>query len=146
MSAGIAGRADVYARTGGADGVRRAERAIVEAIDWIGAAVEAERIDCGYVKGGSLRVATSEPQLARVRAAVAARVERGLAESDVRLASIEEIEARVRIAGARGGTFTPHCARVDPARLVRGLAEACERRGVAIHERTRAGSSRRGWS
>ena len=30
----------------------------------------------------------------------------------------------------------PHCARIDPARLVRGLAEACERLGVTIHERT----------
>ena len=27
-----------------------------------------------------------------------------------------------------GGTYTPHCAAVDPARLVRGLAEAVERR------------------
>ena len=30
-----------------------------------------------------------------------------------------------------GGTYTPHCAAVDPARLVRGLAEAVERRGRA---------------
>ena len=34
--------------------------------------------------------------------------------------------------------FTPHCARVDPARLARGLAEACERLGVKIFEQTRA--------
>ena len=38
-----------------------------------------------------------------------------------------------------GGTYTPHCAAVDPARLVRGLAEAVERHGVTIHERTEAG-------
>ena len=36
-----------------------------------------------------------------------------------------------------GATFTPHCARVHPARLVRGLARAVERRGGRIHERTR---------
>jgi len=34
--------------------------------------------------------------------------------------------------------FTPHAARVDPARLARGLADACERLGVTIHERTAA--------
>jgi glycine/D-amino acid oxidase-like deaminating enzyme len=44
----------------------------------------------------------------------------------------------VRIAGALGGSFTPHCARVHPGRLVRGLARACERRGVRIHERSLA--------
>jgi glycine/D-amino acid oxidase-like deaminating enzyme len=32
--------------------------------------------------------------------------------------------------------FTPHCAAVHPARLVRGLAAAVERRGAVLHERT----------
>ena len=49
-----------------------------------------------------------------------------------------EIEADVRIPGLLAGTYTPHCARVDPARLVRGLADACERRGVVIFERSPA--------
>lgn len=31
---------------------------------------------------------------------------------------------------------TPHCARIQPARLVCGLAEAVERRGVTIYEDT----------
>jgi glycine/D-amino acid oxidase-like deaminating enzyme len=44
----------------------------------------------------------------------------------------------VRIPGVLGGTYTPHCARVDPARLARGLATACERRGVVIYERSTA--------
>jgi glycine/D-amino acid oxidase-like deaminating enzyme len=35
-----------------------------------------------------------------------------------------------------GGTYSPHCAAIQPALLVRGLAEAVERRGVAIHEDT----------
>ena len=42
--------------------------------------------------------------------------------------------AEIRIAGVLGGTYTPHCARVDPGLLVRGLADACERRGIAIVE------------
>ena len=46
--------------------------------------------------------------------------------------------------GILGGTYTPHCAAVDPARLVRGLAEAVERRGVAIHEQTEARAIRPG--
>ena len=36
-----------------------------------------------------------------------------------------------------GATYTPHCAAIHPARLVRGLAQAVERRGVTIHEGTK---------
>ena len=31
---------------------------------------------------------------------------------------------------------TPHCARIQPARLVRGLADAVERLGVQIYEQS----------
>jgi glycine/D-amino acid oxidase-like deaminating enzyme len=50
----------------------------------------------------------------------------------------EQAAARVRVAGMRGARFTPHCARVQPAKLARGLAAAAERRGATIHERTPA--------
>lgn len=144
VSAGIAGEARVYERRGGMDGVRRAERAMIDAIDEIGRVVSEEAIDCGWVKGGSLRIATSRAQLDRVRAGVAARRERGLGEEDVRLLSADEVGDRVRIRGVLGGAFTPHCARVNPAGLARGLAAACERHGVTIHERTRATAVRSG--
>jgi glycine/D-amino acid oxidase-like deaminating enzyme len=35
-----------------------------------------------------------------------------------------------------GATYTPHCAAIQPAALVRGLAEAVERLGVEIYEQT----------
>ena len=46
--------------------------------------------------------------------------------------------ARIRVDGALGASFTPHCARIHPAKLARGLARAVERRGAAIYEGTRA--------
>jgi len=140
VSAGIAGEAHVYSRRQGAEGVVRAERAAIEGIDWIGAVVGSESIDCGWVKGGSYRVATSTPQLERAKAGLEARRARGYGVGDAWLVTPEEIEAEVRIAGVLGGTYTPHCARADPGRLVRGLADACERRGVVIHERSAARS------
>ena len=47
-------------------------------------------------------------------------------------------QASQRVAGSRvlGGTFTPHCAALQPAKLVRGLAEAVRRSGVEIYEDT----------
>jgi glycine/D-amino acid oxidase-like deaminating enzyme len=43
---------------------------------------------------------------------------------------------RGHVSDARGATYTPHCARLHPARLVRGLAEVDERLGVALYENT----------
>ena len=43
---------------------------------------------------------------------------------------LEELHAQL------GGTFTPHCAAIHPARLARGLARAVERHGVRVYERT----------
>jgi glycine/D-amino acid oxidase-like deaminating enzyme len=138
VSAGIAGRAQAYLGRGGWEGVRRAEQAMVDGIDYIGGVVAREDIACGWTKGGSLRIATSAAQLTRIRAAIENQRQRGLDESEARLLSAREVSARVRIQGVAGGAYTPHCARVHPARLVRGLADACERRGVRIFERTRA--------
>jgi glycine/D-amino acid oxidase-like deaminating enzyme len=103
------------------------ERAIQGTVDEVGAACAREGIDCDFVKGGSLTVAQTEPQLARLREAP-----RG------DLLDVDEAAARVRVAGLRGARYAPHCARVQPAKLVRGLAAAVERRGGTIHEGTAA--------
>ena len=138
VSAGIAGEARVYEKSGGRDGIVRAERAMIEGIDWIAEVVAREEIECGWAKSGAYRVATSAPQLARARAGLEGKRARGYTVDDAWFVTAAQIEAEVRIAGVLGGTYTPHCARADPARLARGLAEACERRGVAVYERSPA--------
>ena len=42
----------------------------------------------------------------------------------------------MRVAGARGALFDHACARIQPAKLARGLAEAAERAGARIFEGT----------
>jgi len=140
VSAGIAGQARAYLARGGWEGVRRAEKAMIEGIDYIGQVVEAENIDCGWIKSGSLRIATSPAQMERVRDGIEARRRTAPDESDVRLLGAGEVAARIRISGVLGGAYTPNCARVHPGRLVRGLAQACEHRGVRIFERSRVTS------
>ena len=57
------------------------------------------------------------------------------------LLAAEETRERVgREPASLGGLYTPHCARIHPARLVRGLARAVERRGGRIAEGTAATS------
>ncbi len=77
VSAGMAGEPRVVARAQGFDGVRRTERAVIESIDHVESVIVAESIDCGDTKGGSFRIATNAAQLARARAALAARRKRG---------------------------------------------------------------------
>ena len=134
----IAGSASVYTERSGAEAVLRAERATFDAIPEIGRVAAQERIDCGFTPDGTLTVAYSEPQRQRLLSGVAAKHARGITEADVRLLAPAEIEPFVNTPGALAASFSPHCARIDPARLVRGLAVACERRGVVIHEGTAA--------
>ena len=84
-------------------------------------------------------LARSGVQLRRARDEVAAARASGVGEDDLRLLSAGEARLRVGATDVLGGTFTPHCAALDPARLVRGLAEAVERRGVR-HPRTDRGA------
>jgi glycine/D-amino acid oxidase-like deaminating enzyme len=102
-----------------------------------------EQIDCDAVAGGVLRVARNAAQAARLRAQVAAAQAETAPDELVDL-DAAALAARVRVAGARAATWTPHGVRVQPAKLARGLAMAAERRGVRIHEGTTVGELRAG--
>ena len=138
VSAFIAGSAGTYSRSTNADAVLRAERQTFAAVEEIGRVVTAEGIDCGFAHHGSATIAYSEPQRQRLTAGLAAKRARGISETDLRLLSRAEIDEYVHTPGALAATFSPHCARVDPARLVRSLADVCQRRGVTIYERSPA--------
>jgi glycine/D-amino acid oxidase-like deaminating enzyme len=137
-SGGIAGSPRVYERRGGRDAVVRATRETFHAVDEIGEVARREQIDCGYVKAGMLSIATTPPQEVRLRDSVRGTRALGMTDEDVTLLGPEEVAGLAEVAHARAGSFSPHAARVDPARLVRGLARSCERLGVQIFERTRA--------
>jgi glycine/D-amino acid oxidase-like deaminating enzyme len=113
-------------------------RAMTATVDEVAAVTVAEGTDCHLAKGGSLELATSPAQVDRVREIVAEARQFGLGEEDVRWLDRREASERVAASGVLGAAFTPHCAAVHPARLVRGLASAVERRGVRVYERTRA--------
>ncbi len=98
----------------------------------------AERIDAHAVKSGCLRVAVTPAQAARLQSFVAAEQALGVIERGWQLMDAAALSTRVKVAGALAAAFTPHCARVHPARLVVGLAAASEQRGVTIYEETPA--------
>ncbi|SCG66913.1 NAD(P)/FAD-dependent oxidoreductase [Micromonospora coxensis] len=124
------------ARRHGRDRALAMQRAMRETVREVGRVVEAEGVDCDWRQGGTVVLARSEVQLARARAEVAAARAHGLDPEDLVLLDAAEASARCAAEGVRGGTYTPHCAAVHPAKLVRGLARVVEARGVRIAERT----------
>ena len=107
-------------RLHGLDAALAMRRAMIETVDEVGRVVALEGIDCDYVRGGTVSFARDAVQAAEADAEVA-----------------EAARYRVdRIARTATGTFDPACARVQPARLVRGLARVVESLGVSIYEGT----------
>jgi glycine/D-amino acid oxidase-like deaminating enzyme len=135
-SAFMAADRERLARRAGRGAMVALQRELFRTVDEVGKAAAAEGIDCHYRKAGALVLATSPVQLARLRAGVEHARRWGMGEADQRLLGREEAAERVRAAGLLGAAYTPHCAALDPARLVRGLAGAVERLGVPIYEST----------
>ncbi len=135
---GISGNPRVYSRHHDPELVRMAERLAYQAVDDIGQVIEKEGIDCGWRKGGWLRVAVTPSQRQRIDGFIEEKRRWGAGPEDWRLLEPDEVEQRVRIPGAIAGLYTPHAASINPARFVRGLADAVERLGVAIYEKTAA--------
>jgi glycine/D-amino acid oxidase-like deaminating enzyme len=128
--------ADRLARTAGERSARAQLRALADTVDEVGRVCVAEALEIGYVKGGTVALARNAAQLGRARAAVAEARRHGFGPEDLRLLAAAETTALVEATGVLGGTYTPHCAAIHPARLVRGLAEVVERHGVVVHEQT----------
>jgi len=120
----------------GRDAAQRLQRALEDAVVEFGQVAERERIDAHYERGGAVVVARSPSQLRRARAEVAQARSEGRGPDALRLLGAEEALRHLAAAGTLGGTYTPHCAAIHPARLVRGLARAVETYGVVVHERT----------
>jgi glycine/D-amino acid oxidase-like deaminating enzyme len=108
--------------------------AMHDTVDEVGRVCQAENIDAHYAKGGTLTVASLPFRVADLKA----RVERfhALGYTDEDYAWLDQGEARERVRCSRnfGAVYTPHCAAVHPARLVRGLGDTVRRQGVRIFE------------
>jgi glycine/D-amino acid oxidase-like deaminating enzyme len=137
LTSALPGSRDRYARgPGGRDAVLDLQRQLRETVDEVARVCAAENIDADLVKGGELAVATTPAQLGRLQEELLSDREWGLGESQARFLSAAELAGRVRIDGGLGAIYSPDCARVQPAQLVTGLADAVERAGVEIFEAT----------
>ncbi|MET8337041.1 FAD-binding oxidoreductase [Streptosporangium canum] len=132
----LAGTPERYARTHGVDAAKRLQRIMFDTIDEVIAVAGDEGIDADIVKGGVTTVATNAAQDRRLHQLLAHERHWGWTEEDVRLLDAAERESRLRVDGAVNAIWSPHCARIQPAKLVRGLARTVRDLGVEIFEHT----------
>jgi glycine/D-amino acid oxidase-like deaminating enzyme len=121
LSSELAGSVRAYERAAGPDGVARLRSALRASVDEVIEVAAREQLDADIVRSGVLTVARSQAQAQRLGGELSA----------------DDVAGRIRVAGAVSGHLDPDCARVQPAKLVGGVAKAVRQRGVRIHEDTR---------
>ena len=125
---------------------RRASFDLLHGIpDEVASVTAREGIACDLRKGGVLYCAARYPeQHVALRRQLLALREEGLGEADYRWLEPAELSDQLRVANPYGALYSPHCATLQPARLVRGLARCVERLGVELYEQSRVTDWQRG--
>ena len=132
-----ASRAQLAALPGSSRAAANAMTAAMRgSIDEIERITSLEDLPCDFQRGGTISFARTGPQLRRARTEVDEAHAWGDTEDDLRLLDSGEAASYARASRVLGATYTPHCARIQPARLARGLARLVESRGVVIYEQT----------
>jgi glycine/D-amino acid oxidase-like deaminating enzyme len=126
------------ARRAGREATVALQRELYRTIDEVGRVAREEGIDCHWVKGGTLHLATSPLQARRGRAEVEGARDWGIGPDDLEWLDAAAARRRIQADGVLGAAWSPHCAAIDPARLARGLARVVERLGVPVFEETPA--------
>lgn len=132
-----------YLETASEAEVRAMVQAMNGTVDEVIRVAELEGIEADIRCTEELMVATRPAQLARLQAEVEQR--RHWGEQDrVHAIGAEALAARIRIPGALGAMVVGNVARIQPAKLVRGLAAVVERMGVRLVEGTTVTGYERG--
>ncbi|RKQ90153.1 glycine/D-amino acid oxidase-like deaminating enzyme [Mycolicibacterium mucogenicum 261Sha1.1M5] len=136
----IPGNRAVYAKAAnkrGLDGkgaVRAFQHEMSAAITETLRVLDSEGISADQHRGGQLQAATTPAALKRLQAAYRANLENGYEPESIELLDAAAFKERIGIVPALGGMYYRDTARVDPAKLTRGLADVVEAKGVTIRE------------
>jgi glycine/D-amino acid oxidase-like deaminating enzyme len=116
-----------------------ARNTLTRLVSDVGDTLAAAGIDCDFHHGGCIMAAARfEAQTERARKTLRYFRQLGFSGEDYQWLSPQHLVERVLVAKPGGAIFTPHVARIQPAKLVTGLAEAIKKRGVRLFEHTRA--------
>lgn len=133
--AGFAVGPSEMTRRHGATAARATALAMISAVDDVEHVAASEGIDADIVRNGALEIARREHQIPKVHGMWKEFDDVGLGDRVVWL-DADEARDHVNVPGVLGGVWTKDGLTVQPAKLVRGLARAVERRGGRIYEQT----------
>lgn len=136
LTGGFAWAHEKYLSHGTPEGVRALVAAMNGTVDEVISVAQTEGIDADILRTDELMVATCPAQLARMQADVAQRNFWGEGPDKVWEISQDEIRARVDVPNALGAMVVGNVARIQPAKLVQGLARVVSDMGVHIAEGT----------
>jgi glycine/D-amino acid oxidase-like deaminating enzyme len=128
------GHRGVLAKTHGRGNVIAWQHMLNEAVDDVIDVAAREGIDADIVKGGNLEVARTPAQAERLRHEL--DEDRRWGVEDAQILTADEARQRINVDSLVLGGFNPHCARIQPAKLARGLADVVERLGATLYEQT----------
>jgi glycine/D-amino acid oxidase-like deaminating enzyme len=137
LSGGLDWSREKYLAGASRGGVIDMEQAMIGAVDEVIAVAAAEGIDADIRRTETLTVATTPAQMKRLGEDYAEALAWEVPEGRLSLIGRDELLSRIQVRNGVGALVTRGVARVQPAKLVRGLAAAVARLGVRIHEQTR---------
>lgn len=125
-----------YLSTGTRAGVIDLQRAMIGTVNEVIAVAKANDIDADILTTDILDVATTPAQFNRLKELCALKAEWGMPPERRLLIDAQSLRSRVDVKDAVGAVVTQGAARIQPAKLVRGLAALVERMGVKIYEKS----------
>ena len=128
------------ARESGMSQAHAMRQAMNESIGAIERATREDGIECHFAQGGTIVMARNDAQVSRSHDEILEARSLGFDEDTVHWLNAKDAATVLRARNLMGGTYTPHCASLQPAMLVRGLSDSLERKGVVIYEQTTARS------
>ncbi|MGC0236283.1 NAD(P)/FAD-dependent oxidoreductase [Arthrobacter nitrophenolicus] len=139
LSAMIPGNRATFARAsgGGMDASRALQQEFITGVDAVLEILKAEGINADQHKGGALVAAHTKAGLGRLRSRRDTDLKYGLTEDEVQFLNRNEFQDNINISTVHGGLFYKQCARIQPAKLVYGLADRLTAMGVDIYEHSR---------
>jgi len=136
LSGGFGWSREKYLKTSSRGAVIDMQRAMAGTVDEVVRVTEAEGIDADILRVDNITVATNAPQLERAREEYQFYLDWQMPAEQIEMLSAEQAAKRIRIANLGGAFVIRDMARVQPAKLVRGLARVVESLGVSIYEGT----------
>ncbi|HZG30303.1 MAG TPA: FAD-binding oxidoreductase [Ensifer sp.] len=144
LSGGFDWSREKYLKGASRQAVVAMQTAMAGTVDEVIRVAEAEGLDADILRTDNLVVATNAAQMGRLADEHKVMREWDVPAEKIGLLSAGEAASRVRVAGVQGGLVVRGMARVQPAKLVRGLALAVERLGITIYEGTAVTAYRKG--